>query len=313
MFIAYVLASCASNSKIVVSIPDEVVNESTFVKGMKGAENIYLDKKSLDFYATDCSGSVYKVSGYSRKTLTIVKSLNLGAYALGIDMSTDGNLYVAASGKDWLEIGGRVFKVDSELRNYIPVTGYYPGINGVIIKGTTIYFAAGKMSFFSKDGSIYKMTIPQEGEEVSPDTFISGLKSPNGLNLNWEGDKLIFSETFTGISSAGLDGNSIESVFGKSRVVEGFDDLAVDSYGNYWVADQPNGFIKMYNPVIKRVYYFRHKDLGIASSCRIRVENSENILYISEIKRSKKSKNYDGRGVIALPVEQLIALIPHKS
>lgn len=143
-----------------------------------------------------------------------------------------------------------------------------------------------------------------------PVEYLSGLSSPNGLNVGIETGNIIFSETFKGISSLDLKSNEIKKVFGKSRIVEGFDDLCLDSQGNYWVADQPNGFIKMYKPGSDKVIYFRNKAFGIASSCRIRFDEGEEMLYISEIKRNRKSKDYDGRGIIVIPVRSLYASVP---
>ena len=54
------------------------------------------------------------------------------------------------------------------------------------------------------------------------------------------------------------------------------------------------------NEIIK----YRVKGIGVASSCRIRIENGAEYLYVVEIKKPD-SKKYDGRGVVSFPVSEL--------
>ena len=91
----------------------------------------------------------------------------------------------------------------------------------------------------------------------------------------------------------------------KTRIVEGFDDLCVDSIGRIWVGDQPNGCIKMFNPNVNIIYKISIEDIGVITSCKIRKENGEEILYITEMKKPK-SKEFDGRGIIIIPLKEVI-------
>lgn len=298
------LSGCVYLKKEIVEINKAAIQSARIISGMKGAENIYLEENSSTFYATDCSGVVYKVENN-----TIINQMKIGSIALGISRGPDGYLYVLGSNEEWLN--GQIFKIDKDLSNKKVLFGNYQGINGGIFDSKfNFYFASGKLNPFDSAGIIYKAVFDESGEMKKPEAYLTGLSSPNGLNMDFETGNIIFSETFKGIRSLDLKNKEISKIFGKSRIVEGFDDLCMDSNGNYWVADQPNGFIKMYRPGSDKVVYFRHKDFGIASSCRIRFDKGEEMLYISEIKRSKKSREYEGRGIIIIPVKSLFSSVP---
>lgn len=291
------------------SLPKEVIDISnidyTLIEGMEGVENTYTVPESMDLYASDCSGYLYKVS-YDNK-FVIDNKVKVGDFALGITMDK-GILYFAASGSDWSNVGGSIYKADYNLKNIEKMTLNYPGINGVTSDDkSNIYFTVGKMNPFDKNGIIYKLN--STNMQVEPEPLLTGLKCPNGLDYDKKSNSLIFSETFKGINEFDLNSKQKRNVFGKSRVVEGFDDICKDSKGNYWVGDQPNGFIKMYNPKQNRVFYFRSEQFGVSSSCKIRIEDGKDILYVAEIKQSGKSKNYDGRGVFVFEVEDLRIII----
>lgn len=291
------------------TIPNEVIDiteiDYSVIGGMEGVENIYTVPDSMDLYVSDCSGHLYKVS-YNDK-FEITKKVKVGDFALGITMDK-GNLYFAASECDWSNVGGSIYKTDSSLTKVEKITKKYPGINGVTSDDkSNIYFTIGKMNPIDKSGIIYKFN--STSMKAEPEAFLTDLKCPNGLDYDKKNNRLIFSETFKGINEMDLYTKQKTEVFGKSRVVEGFDDVCKDSKGNYWVGDQPNGFIKMYNPKQNRVFYFRSKQLGVSSSCKIRIENGKEILYVAEIKRTQKSKKYDGRGVFIFDLEDFRILI----
>jgi len=284
------------------------INNLIFVKGMNGAENIYLENDSQKFYATDCSGTVYLIDGETREDLKIIKQKKLGdeyKYCLGIDKGPDNFMYVGASGKNWLKKGGAIFKMNMNLENAKKVTDYYVGMNGLCIdKKSNIYFASGNMNLINDKGKIYKMNKNQKGGYDSPEILIDNLGTANGLFYDKKNDLLFYTEVFKGASVFNLNTLKKVFLFGRTKLVEGFDDLCVDKMGNVWVGDQPDGFIKKYDPVNNTVTKYKIAGMGVASSCRIRVENGEEIIYIAEIKQPG-SKKYDGRGVMSFPIKEL--------
>jgi sugar lactone lactonase YvrE len=281
-------------------------NEIVFVKGMSGCENLLLLNDSNAFYVTDLSGYVYMIDGTSIKDFKIIKQLKLSDYALGIDIGKDGYLYVGASVADWINKGGPVYRINKNLDAYKKITDDIPGLNGLTIDNSgNIYIATGNMKFGNPKGAILKIEN-NNGIYGYPEIFIPDLKSANGLYFNPADNCMIFTEVFNGVKKVNLDSKKINKIFGKTRIVEGFDDVCIDKSGNYWVADQPNGFIKMYDPKTGMVYRFIFKDIGIASSCRIRIHNDREYLYVTEIKTNKNSNAYDGRGIIIIPVDILL-------
>lgn len=62
----------------------------------------------------------------------------------------------------------------------------------------------------------------------------------------------------------------------------------------------------MYDPILKKLKRFLFNELGVASSCRIRVENNMEIIYVTKIKKYKNSHKLDGRGIIRIPLNYLL-------
>ena len=301
------LYSCSSIQVYTVKVTGhEIINNTKFIKGMSGCENIYLSTTDLKFYVSDLNGYLYFFDiDLSSNDFKITNKIKLDFYVLGITKGIDGSIYVATSSKKWLDEGGVIIKINEENNIQEKVSDYYPGINGLTSDSEgNLYFTAGNMSFLQPNGAIY--IIKKENNEFKREEILAdNLKSPNGLYYDRNEHTLAFTEVFTGTKEIDLEKGDINLIFGKTRIVEGFDDLCKDRNGNYWVADPPNGAIKMYNPIKKEVIRFVFEEFGIASSCKIRVENGEEMLYITEIKQSNKSKEYDGRGVLILPINQL--------
>ena len=274
---------------------------------MHGCENLYLSDESLNVYVTDCAGNVHLLLGDKIKSLVITKSRKIGQYALGIAKGPDGYMYIASSGHDWLTTGGPVMRVDMLFNTASPVTENIKGINGVAFdKNGMLYIAGGNMNMVFPRGKIYNMQVHPDGTHGALGVALPKAASPNGLWFDTKTAKLVVSETYSGICTFDPASKIKSCVFGKSRMVEGFDDVCIDSAGNYWVADQPDGFLKMYSPGSKRVIRYALAGFGVASSCRIRIDDGEEMLYVTEIKRSSKSKNFDGRGFVILPVKKLL-------
>jgi hypothetical protein len=87
-----------------------------------------------------------------------------------------------------------------------------------------------------------------------------------------------------------------------------FDDLCQDQAGNLWVADPGSGSLKEYIPGSGEVIRFKIRGIGQVSSCRIRIENGEEIIYLTELKQNPNkmlSGPFDGRGVFSMPLAEL--------
>lgn len=165
----YIEATFIILDKRVITISDSIAGNAKIISGMKGCENIYIENDSLTFYATDCSGMIYKIEND-----IIVNKVKIGSYALGSD-------------KEWLK--GQIFRIDPDLNKTVLLFGDYPGINGGLFDSNSkFYFASGKLSPFDSNGIIYRAEVNMNGDLEEPDVLISGLSSPNVLSRFKRGD-----------------------------------------------------------------------------------------------------------------------------
>ena len=280
------------------------------VSGMNGCENLYLDQDSLRLYVTDLHGYVHLINGPSRNELKLVKSKMIaGEFALGIGAGPDGNLYVAASEKNWMKQGGAVYRVDRDLEKVEKLTGNMPGINGLTFDPSgNLYLATSNMSFLRPRGAIYLMKFNPDGKFTAPEVWAGGRKIVNGMYFSGKENRLYFSETLSGVYRVGPESGQVEEVFAKAKTMDFFDDLCQDQAGNLWVADPGSGSLKEYIPGSGELVRFKIKGIGQVSSCRIRIENGEEIIYLTELKRQPNKMlfgKFDGRGVFSLPLAEL--------
>lgn len=300
--------SCVTVVDKTVDIPALADVNGRLVTAMKGAENLVLVPDSLRLYVTDLSGYVHLIDGTNVNRLEIVKSLQISDMALGIEIDPDGYLYVnAATTDEWMDEGGAVYRVDAELESAERITGGYPGINGMTQDSEgNLYFAIGNLKLFGAKGAIYKMTYQGNGEYSNPEEFISDLKSPNGMFYDSSQNRLIFTEVFKGVSAYDLDDDTTEPLVGKSRTVEGFDDVCLDSNGDIIIADPPDGLAKIYDANSDMVLLIRIGDTGIGSACQTRITEGVEYLYVTERLTNKQSKEQDGRGLYIIPLDELM-------
>lgn len=303
LFISVTLFSC---DEIEMEQREFISENITVIEGMKGAENILLKHDSNRLYATDCSGYVYMIDGESRDSLKIIKRVkpeNDISYTMGLAVDSHDRLYCSASNKEWMKTGGKVYRTNDNLDYFKPITENIRSINGICIDNNDrLYITSGTMNFFNDKGAIYKMDL----KETSLDTVLitqKDIKTTNGIYFH--NNKVYISETFHGISYFDTikteDVKKFNFLLGRNKFIEGFDDFCIDNRGNIWIGDQPKGFVKVFIPSEKRIVFFKSKEIGVIASCRIRVENGEEILYVAEIKQ-RGSNNYDGRGLFAIPI-----------
>lgn len=279
-----------------------------FVQGMKGAENIYLPEGSSRVYVSDLGGNLHLLDENEQGELEIRRSLKMGERVFGIAQGRDGYLYVNASDYDedgWLQRGGEVHRVDQDLQSVSEVTGAYGGINGLTSTPTgDLYFATGNMKMFSPMGAIFVMRFdPSLQEYGEPELLVDNLGSANGLYYSNYYDTVFFSETFNKVATLDPQTHAITEWFGKTKIVEGFDDVCVDSKGRIWVAEPVAGFLKVYERDRLKLTRIQIDGLGVASSCRVRYRQGEETLFISERQIGDKD---DGRGLVVIPISQLL-------
>lgn len=281
----------------------------SLIEGMRGAENIYMPADSSRIYVTDLSGMVYLLDDNEQGKLEVQASLKVGNTALGIAEGKDGYLYVNASEHDtdnWLTLGGALYQVDKELRSAMRVSGDYPGING-LTRGPegALYFATGNLRMFSPRGALYKLEFDAVQHQYSaPQPLLLDIGSANGMLYHEHSQELLFSETFSKVSSFDLATQSTSELFGKTRLVEGFDDLCVDSKGRIWVTEPVAGFLKMYERDSMKLTRIRVDGLGVASSCATAMRWGEEHIFVTE---REINNNDDGRGLAVIPIRLLLA------
>jgi len=286
------------------------------IEGMIAAENLYLDPSSQRVYATDLAGSIHLVDGPSWDELSIVRSVRLGRSALGVDRGPDGNLYVCVSNvslRKWRTMGGSVVRVDPDLQSWTQVTHRYPSINGLAFDGDgRAYFASSRFTPLCAQGGVYMMHVAPGGEITSPELHIAGLGMTNGLRLSSTDGWLYFTETAVGVFAFAPGSSACVEVYHKARRIEGFDDVCVDDQSRVWMADPGRSTVKLYDVTTKRLVRFRIDGVGQISACALRRDNGRAILYLTEIHRSRSplSGARDGRGVFAIPVDELLGLLP---
>lgn len=306
--ILFVLLGCTSTEKVtksVVNIALEEIEDSRFIKGITGAENICLDPDSMKVYISDISGYLTLLDGESFKELQIYKSKKVGSLVLGLAQDLDKNLYAGICNYDveqWKEKGGAVYKFDSNLEDMGKITSDYPGINGMTIDNNDqLYFASSNFDAFNSQGNIFKIDLNNSSKV---DIFISDTGMSNGLYFDSQLNQIFYSDTTTGVYTFNINTPILTRVFEPQRFWGLIDDLGTDSNGRIWMSDPGGSFVKCFDPQSNKLIYFKINDLGHASSCRVRNENGRDILYITELTLKGKGI-YDGRGLIIFPIDSL--------
>ncbi|MBN2040933.1 MAG: SMP-30/gluconolactonase/LRE family protein [Spirochaetes bacterium] len=253
------------------------------------------------------------MNGKSRGTLRVVKSLKLGEFCLGIDRGPDGALYTGVSlypTQQWIEQGGSIYRLDMELLHSVRITPEYPALNGLAFdKGGHCYFASSNFSFLNPKGSIYMMMVMSDGKFSKPEVVLNNIGLANGVHYNLKQNRIYLSDTLETVSAFSPGEPRAEIIYRKTKYMESIDDLCTDNKGFLWMSDPFDSTVKHYNPDTRQLVRYDIKGVGQTSSCGIRVENGEEILYITEIKtnRDPMSNVYDGRGILIVPVKSLIA------
>ncbi|MDA3901301.1 MAG: hypothetical protein PF637_12380 [Spirochaetes bacterium] len=220
----------------------EDLEGARFYEGMPACENIYLDKTSNRVYVTSLEGNIFLLDGPSGLDLSIIKSAQVGGHALGIDQASNGQLYVAISKeqteKYWIETGGFIARISSDLNRVEAVTPEYPAMNGLAFDDDGYgYFATSNFSFIFPSGRIMYFLIDHNGELLKPQPYTEDIGLANGLIYNSSQKRLYYSNTLENIGFITSQQNgadaSINVVYQKTKMKEAFDDLCLDSKKGY--------------------------------------------------------------------------------
>lgn len=281
-----------------------------FYDSMSACENVYPEPSTNKVYVTSLDGYIYLLDGERTDALSMIASLNTGGYALGIDRGSDGVLYAAickyTSAKEWSAKGGGIARIDPGLKSFEMLSDEYPSINGLAFDNEGRgYFATSNFSFISPRGSIMRFSLNADGTLDKPEALTQNMGLANGLFYYPAHKKVYYSDTLEscGIIKSGKNGYGI--IYRKAAFKEAFDDLCVDSAGRLWMTDPIRRTLKVYDPDNDRLVRFMITGFGQASSCRIRNENGEEIIYITELAAPKRTKGkpFNGRGLLRVPLK----------
>lgn len=303
-----ILTGCAGTEKIEkssVKLELKEIKGSRFITGIDGAENICLEQSSMRVYISDIAGYITVLDGEDFSDLKIVKTKKVGELVLGLAQDSKGYIYAGICNynvDEWRDKGGAVYRFSSDIDSMIQITPEYSGINGITIDNQDqLFFASSNFDPYEPEGCIYKISLANFSE---PEIFIEDAGMANGLYYDPNNSKIFFSDTITGVYTFSSDKPQLNEVFKSQRFWGVIDDLGTDSQGRVWMSDPGSSFFQCYDPVERKVTYFNMKEFGHASSCRIRNENGEDIIYITELTMEGKGI-YDGRGLVIIPLKSL--------
>lgn len=291
---------------------------AVFYEGMEACENCWPDPDSNRLYVTSLGGHVYLLDGENTGNLTIHKQIKPGSYALGIDRGPDGKLYIAiapgSTDKEWKKQGGYVARFDADLESMEIITQLYPAINGLAFDDQgRCYITSSNFNFLFPKGSIHRFTVLPDGTFSKTEVLVPSMGMANGLYTDPENGRIMYTDTLESVglivpqSTNDQEKAALEVIYRKASMTEAFDDLCTDSRGRLWITDPMRRTIKRYDPKTDTLIRYRIEGFGQASSCRIRIEHGEEILYITELKSPVKNKiePYNGRGVLRVPLQSL--------
>lgn len=303
-----ILTGCTGTDKIEknsVKLELSKIKGGRFITGINGAENICLEQSSLRVYISDISGYITLLDGEDFNKLEIVKTKKVGELVLGLAQDSKGFIYAGVcnySVEGWREKGGAVYRFTSEIDSMTQITSEYPGINGITIDiKDRLFFASSNFDHIDPEGNIFKVSLDSSS---GPEIFIKDAGMANGLYYDHSNKKIYFSDTITGVYTFSSDNPQLKMIYKPQRFWGLIDDLGTDSKGRVWMSDPGSSFIKCFDQIEQKVTYFNMKELGHASSCRIRNENGEDIIYITELTMKGKGI-YDGRGLVIIPLKSL--------
>ncbi len=303
-----------------IELSMEDLDGLTLIRGMAGFD-MHLDPSSMKIYVSSFEDGayVYMIDGKEHQDMHLVRALKISnGLGLGITMGPDSSLIVGCSAndwEDWYKNGGALYKVDPSLNKAEQLSAFFPGLNDVSFDGKDhLYFATINRSKIRPSGAVYCLVQDSAGNWTEPELVLENVKGSSALFFDTISEELCIAEKYSGIVSFNTVTKKSTTVVKKSKWLELFCCFCKDSQGNFWMADAGSGFVKMYNPDREKVFRFAIDGIGSISSCKIRKENGEDILYALEISEDPSfkraiGKECDGRGIFIVPVRNLLKYI----
>jgi sugar lactone lactonase YvrE len=308
----HLLRFSADTREIRVKVIADSLKGYQFVEGMTGCENIAMAAEGNGFFVSSLDGRIHYVDREAGGKYSVVTSYKAGSQALGLALDTAGRVLAGVNKLTpelWTRTGALIERFETGFTEAVTLTGNYPSLNGIAAdtKGN-VYFTSSNFSILSPEGALYRMTPSDHSGYSEPEVIFGDAGLANGLYYDERRDAIYFSNTLEGVYLLNLTSGSVERVYLKTRFMEACDDLCTDIAGNIWMADPGTSTVKMFNPGTRTLLRFVIEGIGQTSSVRIRTEGSQEMLYITELKRTQsvRSENFDGRGVVIVPAGELI-------
>lgn len=298
-----------------VKISLNSLDGAQFIKGMNGCENILPVKDSSIVFVSCLDGNIHRLDYEHDGHYRIMKSYKAGEVVTGLAISADGSLFAAVCDYpigDWTTKGGKIYRISSDLSAKEKVTGDYPSMNGICFDpDDNLYLTTSNFNYFRPEGQVLRMSKTIAGSFSQPEIYIPEAGLANGLFYDERQNIIFLSNTLDGIYDFSASEKSLNEVYLKLKFMEACDDLCTDISGNVWMTDPGMSTVKVFNPGTNRLVRFVIDGIGQTSSCRIRSEKGQEMLFITELKQSQRptSGNYDGRGVLVVPANSLLKLL----
>jgi sugar lactone lactonase YvrE len=288
------------------------ISSAVFTSGIEGCENLWLDPGSMRVLVTDLTGNISELNGSSRDSLKITNQLKLADFVTGIDVSEQHEIIAAAckgTVDDWKKTGGHLYQIDSSLTTATKIGGPIPSVNGIAFGPEgRLYVTSSNFNAFDPKGQVLSLDFENP---IDTKVVIHEAGMANGLYYEHKTGEFLLSNTVEGIFRIYKDSFAFEPVYFKTAFMEYTDDICKDDRGNLWMTDPGNSTVKVLIPGDTLLVRFRIKGIGQTSSCRTRIENGDEIIYITELKQEQApmSNVNDGRGVLSVKLEELYGYI----
>jgi sugar lactone lactonase YvrE len=288
------------------------LEDAFLIEGMSAAENLHLDGASRKVYVTDLAGRLHEIDGPSWNRLALVRSVQLGTSAFGVDRGPDGALYVCVSNvglRRWRKTGGAMLRVAPDLGSWETLADGFPGINGLAIAGDgQAYFASSPFHPLQAKGGVHRMPVAVDSTPSAPELAAAGLGMTNGVHFAASDGRVYFTETVVGAFAWSPADGDVKTIYRKTHWIEGFDDLCLDAQGRLWMADPGRSAVKCFDPATRHLTRFLIEGIGQTSACGIRPECGRDILYLTELHESRNPliAGRDGRGLVVIPIDELL-------
>jgi sugar lactone lactonase YvrE len=286
-----------------------------FVEGMNGAENLWFRPNSTGFFVTCLDGQIHYIDQDGNGKYRIMKSIRPGTAVTGICPVSDSMLAVIVCRhpmEEWISKGGSVYLMPVSMDTLIRISDDFPAANGICTDSRgNLYFTSCNFKFTHPEGNLYLMEKKTDGSYSIPVPLFENTGLSNGMSYDRRQDRIFFSNTIGGVYSFVPGETSYRPEYLKLHFMEACDDLCTDISGNIWMTDPGHSAVKVFNPGTNRLMRFIIKGTGQTSSCRIRNESGQEMVYLTELKQENQTSQriFDGKRVVIVPARDLLGKI----